>query len=75
MNQPLRYTIVPYSISKEQFCNFGCRQAILPHPSWNKVGKFSKLVAAHHQCILAIVFGQTGDKIHGDCIKFLGWDW
>ena len=75
VNQPLRYTIVPYPIRKEQFCHFGCRQAILPHPSWNQAGKFAKLVATHHQCVLAVTFRQTGDKIHGDCIKFLGWDW
>ena len=35
MNQPFRYTIVPYPICKEQFCHFRCRQVILPHPSWN----------------------------------------
>ena len=35
MNQPFRYTIVLYLICKEQFCNFGCRQVILPHSSWN----------------------------------------
>ena len=35
MNQPLRYTIVPYPICKEQFCNFRCRQVIIPHLSWN----------------------------------------
>ena len=74
VNQPFRYTIVLYPICKEQFCYFGCCQVILPHPSWYKAGKLSKLVATHHQCILAIAFGQTGNKIHGDSVKFFGWD-
>ena len=75
MEQPFRYTTVPYPICKEQFCNFGCRQAILPHPSRNQAGKFAKLVATHHECIFASAFGQTCNKIHGGRVKFFGWDW
>ena len=75
MNQPLRYTIVLYPICKEQFCYFGCCQVILPHTSWYQAGKFTKLVATHYQCILAIMFVQTGNKIYGCCGKFLVWDW
>ena len=75
MNQPFRYTIVPYPICKEQFCNLGCRQVILPHPSWNKAAKLPRLVATHHNRILAVTFRQNGDEIHGDGIKFFGWDW
>ena len=74
MHQPLRYTIAPYPICKEQFRYFRCGQVVLPHPSWYQAGKFTKLVATHHQHILATMFRQTSDKIHGYSVKFLGRD-
>ena len=46
---------------------------VVPHPSWYQAGKFTKLVATHHQHILTIMFRQTGDKIHGYSFKFLSW--
>ena len=75
MNQPLRYTIVPYPIRKEQFRYFGCGQVVLPHPSWYQAGKSTKLVTTHHWSILAITFRQTGNQVHGYNVKFFGWDW
>ena len=48
---------------------------ILFYLGWNQAGKFTKLVATHHQCVLAIAFGQTGNENHGNGIKFFGWYW